>query len=108
MSRSSPGETFQRQYSMGLRQFRSRILGAWTTLRHHSINVCRNALHASSSNLLFLAFYLIMDLAVGGTNGWFPDNIGNKPWLDQSQSTFHKIDGNISELIVHKLISGYV
>jgi len=27
-------------------------------------------------------FYLILDLAVGGTNGWFPDNVGGKPWLD--------------------------
>jgi len=29
-------------------------------------------------------FYLILDLAVGGTNGWFPDNAGSKPWLDGS------------------------
>ncbi|OCH85862.1 concanavalin A-like lectin/glucanase [Obba rivulosa] len=29
-------------------------------------------------------FYLIIDLAVGGTNGWFPDGAGNKPWLDGS------------------------
>ncbi|KAI8969530.1 concanavalin A-like lectin/glucanase domain-containing protein [Trametes punicea] len=29
-------------------------------------------------------FYLIMNLAVGGTNGWFPDGVGNKPWLDGS------------------------
>jgi hypothetical protein len=31
-------------------------------------------------------FYLIMNVAVGGTNGWFPDRAGNKPWLDNSQS----------------------
>jgi len=30
------------------------------------------------------SFYLILDLAVGGTNGFFPDNIGGKPWLDSS------------------------
>ncbi|PPR00634.1 hypothetical protein CVT24_005480 [Panaeolus cyanescens] len=29
-------------------------------------------------------FYLIMNLAVGGTSGWFPDNVGNKPWFDGS------------------------
>ncbi|KAF9231780.1 glycoside hydrolase family 16 protein [Melanogaster broomeanus] len=29
-------------------------------------------------------FYLILNLAVGGTNGWFPDNAGGKPWLDGS------------------------
>jgi Glycosyl hydrolases family 16 len=34
----------------------------------------------------FSAFYLILDLAVGGTSGWFPDNMGNKPWFDESAS----------------------
>lgn len=29
-------------------------------------------------------FYLVIDLAAGGTSGWFPDNVGNKPWLDGS------------------------
>ncbi|KAI0357221.1 concanavalin A-like lectin/glucanase [Trametes cingulata] len=29
-------------------------------------------------------FYLIMSLAVGGTNGRFPDGVGGKPWLDSS------------------------
>jgi beta-glucanase (GH16 family) len=27
-------------------------------------------------------FYLILNVAVGGTNGWFPDVQGNKPWLN--------------------------
>ncbi|KAH9855587.1 concanavalin A-like lectin/glucanase [Lenzites betulinus] len=30
-------------------------------------------------------FYLILDLAAGGTSGWFPDNVGNKPWFDGSR-----------------------
>jgi len=29
-------------------------------------------------------FYLILDVGVGGTNGWFPDGAGGKPWLDGS------------------------
>ncbi|OAA60261.1 gram-negative bacteria-binding protein [Niveomyces insectorum RCEF 264] len=29
-------------------------------------------------------FYLILNLAVGGTNGWFGDNEDGKPWLDGS------------------------
>lgn len=33
-------------------------------------------------------FYLIMNVAVGGTNGWFPDGVGDKPWLDGSLSTY--------------------
>jgi hypothetical protein len=30
------------------------------------------------------AFYLIINVAVGGQNGYFPDNLGNKPWNDGS------------------------
>jgi len=29
-------------------------------------------------------FYLVLDLAVGATNGWFPDGEGGKPWIDDS------------------------
>lgn len=44
---------------------------------------------AAISNLI-LQFYLIMNLAVGGTNGYFPDsgNAGGKPWTN-SQSFPH-------------------
>ncbi|EJD37768.1 concanavalin A-like lectin/glucanase [Auricularia subglabra TFB-10046 SS5] len=28
------------------------------------------------------SFYLILDVAVGGTNGWFPDGKGKKPWVN--------------------------
>lgn len=31
-------------------------------------------------------FYLVIDLAVGGTSGWFPDSVGGKPWYDGSAS----------------------
>ncbi|KAF8509095.1 hypothetical protein JB92DRAFT_2948891 [Gautieria morchelliformis] len=31
-------------------------------------------------------FFLILNVAVGGTNGWFPDNMGGKPWVDGSQT----------------------
>ncbi|KAG6826845.1 hypothetical protein H0H92_014177 [Tricholoma furcatifolium] len=27
-------------------------------------------------------FYLILNIAVGSTNGWFPDGQGNKPWIN--------------------------
>lgn len=29
-------------------------------------------------------FYLIMNVAVGSTGGWFPDGQGNKPWLNSA------------------------
>jgi len=28
-------------------------------------------------------FYIIFNVAVGGTGGYFPDNVGNKPWSDK-------------------------
>lgn len=31
-------------------------------------------------------FYLILNLAVGGTNGWFKDGNDGKPWLDTSKN----------------------
>ncbi|KAH8107555.1 hypothetical protein DFH11DRAFT_1170417 [Phellopilus nigrolimitatus] len=31
-------------------------------------------------------FYLIIDLAVGGTSGWFPDKQGGKMWFDGSDT----------------------
>ncbi|KIK58092.1 glycoside hydrolase family 16 protein [Collybiopsis luxurians FD-317 M1] len=31
-------------------------------------------------------FYLIMNVAVGGLNGWFPDGQGNKPWFNGGQN----------------------
>ncbi|TDL23460.1 concanavalin A-like lectin/glucanase [Rickenella mellea] len=34
-------------------------------------------------------FYLIMNVAVGGTNGWFPDGAGDKPWLDGSTNAMY-------------------
>jgi hypothetical protein len=30
------------------------------------------------------SFYLIINVAVGGTNGWFKDGKSGKPWLDAS------------------------
>ncbi|KAF2430581.1 putative gram-negative bacteria binding protein [Tothia fuscella] len=38
-------------------------------------------------------FYLILNVAVGGINGWFPDGIDAKPWLnaaDSPQRDFYK------------------
>lgn len=29
-------------------------------------------------------FYLILNVAVGGTNGWFQDGVNGKPWVDKS------------------------
>jgi hypothetical protein len=34
-------------------------------------------------------FYLILSLAVGGTNSYFPDNMGGKPWVDASSRAMY-------------------
>lgn len=39
------------------------------------------------------AFYLVIDLAVGGNSGWFPDILGGKPWYDGSLSEFSLLSG---------------
>ncbi|PMD29750.1 glycoside hydrolase family 16 protein [Hyaloscypha variabilis F] len=33
------------------------------------------------------SFYLILYVAVGSRNGWFPDGIGNKPWVDAGDTS---------------------
>ncbi|KAF8911326.1 concanavalin A-like lectin/glucanase domain-containing protein [Mucidula mucida] len=34
-------------------------------------------------------FYLIINVAAGGTSGWFPDGVGDKPWHDGSSSAMY-------------------
>lgn len=34
-------------------------------------------------------FYLILNVAVGGTNGWFQDGASGKPWVDSSATAKH-------------------
>ncbi|WWC70921.1 uncharacterized protein I206_104873 [Kwoniella pini CBS 10737] len=44
-------------------------------------------LSSSENNAPFdQSFYLMIDLAVGSQDGWFPDGVGGKPWIDQSGS----------------------
>ena len=39
---------------------------------------------ASPSTPFDQPFYLILNVAVGGTNGWFTDGVEGKPWVDAS------------------------
>lgn len=34
-------------------------------------------------------FYLLLNVAVGGTNGWFEDGVQGKPWVDASPTAMH-------------------
>jgi hypothetical protein len=45
-------------------------------------------IHGPNSAPFDQQFYLVLNVAVGGTNGWFPDGAGSKPWLDGSLSTY--------------------
>lgn len=41
-------------------------------------------------------FYLVLNVAVGGTNGYFPDGVGGKPWADldsHSVNAFYSAKG---------------
>lgn len=43
--------------------------------------------HTGKDNTPFdQRFYLILNLAVGGTNGWFKDGEDGKPWADKSKN----------------------
>ncbi|KAL4888329.1 concanavalin A-like lectin/glucanase domain-containing protein [Aspergillus ambiguus] len=43
--------------------------------------------HTGRDNTPFdQSFYLILSVAVGSTNGYFPDKVGNKPWMDSSET----------------------
>ncbi|XP_065187034.1 beta-1,3-glucan-binding protein-like [Sycon ciliatum] len=41
-------------------------------------------------------FYLIFDMACGGTNGYFPDGQGGKPWTDKSEHAVNEFWGGRS------------
>lgn len=42
-------------------------------------------------------FYLILDLACGGTDGYFPDGIGNKPWSDSERLAVNSFYDNATQ-----------
>ena len=35
-------------------------------------------------------FYIILNVACGGTNGYFPDGVGGKPWSDSDSDSVNK------------------
>lgn len=69
----------------------------------------QRCLSCGFSNSSFIAFHLIIDLAAGGTSGWFPDSKGNKPWFDGSTGTSILIsDFIVSSPLTHWSISCHV
>ncbi|KAF7293515.1 Glucan 1,3-beta-glucosidase [Mycena indigotica] len=50
----------------------------------HPVPVTNPWVNGTNATLFDQDFYLIMNVAVGGTNGWFPDGQGDKPWLNHA------------------------
>lgn len=44
-------------------------------------------------------FYLIFNVAVGGTNGYFPDGMGGKPWNDKSTTAYQDFNNALDAVI---------
>jgi beta-glucanase (GH16 family) len=44
-------------------------------------------------------FYLIFNLAAGGTNGYFPDGQGGKMWTDTSSTAFRDFNDALPEIV---------
>jgi hypothetical protein len=88
--RSSSVANSQRPSQTPRRRSSFLTLGRAVETRLLSISVCATPGTPPSKNDFFplIAFYLILDVAVGGTNGWFPDGAGNKPWLNGAISGF--------------------
>lgn len=57
-----------------------------TKVRNILFFFCMMRSHEAEFFFFCAEFYLILDLAAGGTSGWFPDGIGNKPWFDKSST----------------------
>ncbi|KAN0096478.1 glycoside hydrolase family 16 protein [Hyaloscypha variabilis] len=70
--------------------FQTRYDGMWDRGNFGAAIVNHSALHdpwsqTGQRNTPFdQDFYLILNVAVGGTNGYFPDGVDSKPWGDQS------------------------
>src|SRR4051812_35034937 len=50
-------------------------------------------------------FYLVINVAIGGTNGWFEDGKSRKPWIDTSP-TAKKDFWQAREMVPHLETSG--
>ncbi|KAF7327341.1 Glucan 1,3-beta-glucosidase [Mycena kentingensis (nom. inval.)] len=53
-------------------------------LSGHPVEVHNPWVNGTNASPFDQDFYLIMNVAVGGTNGWFPDGQGDKPWVNHA------------------------
>lgn len=60
--------------------------GKFSTLKDENGTGYKNKWGDTTNAPFDQPFYLILSLAVGGTNGWFEDGRGGKPWFDGSPS----------------------
>ena len=55
--------------------------------RHHSTKVCIELYADMIAHRILPEFYLIFNLAVGGSNAYFPSFTGNRPWTDNASTS---------------------
>ena len=88
----NPRTGSRKQRKTGAEKLWSIILTLGRESLLHSIRVLSFFYSLSSPPLTkfltYVAFYLIINLSAGGTSGWFPDNVGGKPWIDASLCTY--------------------
>jgi len=56
------------------------------TAQNGSSEVAVDQIYTTPSAPFDQSFYLIINLSAGGTSGWFPDGVGDKPWYDTSST----------------------
>lgn len=56
------------------------------TAQNGSSEIVVDEIYPTSSAPFDQPFYLIINLSAGGTSGWFPDGVGDKPWYDNSDT----------------------
>lgn len=57
-----------------------------------------------SSSFSTVQFYIVLNVAVGGTNGFFPDGIvSNKPWANTSPQAFLDFWNAVSDNLCNSL-----
>ena len=55
----------------------------------------------SKTNVVYIQFYLILNVAVGGTGGFFPDGVASnppKPWQDTSPTAMREFWDAVSTI----------
>ena len=74
--------------------------GAGAARRGAGVGSVDNPWRGQGANAPFdQEFYLVLNLAVGGTNGYFPDGEGGKMWSDESTTAFQDFNNALPSVV---------